>query len=242
MDLPVVKRGISGSTLKLIAVITMFIDHAAAVVLLRMRLPSEPWPADIYGYMRNIGRIAFPIYCFLLVEGFQKTRNVYRYALRLGVFALVSEIPFDLAFNGKILEFGYQNVFFTLFTGLLTIIAFDFVDKRVGNQVLKIVLEAAAVLAGFGIACILRTDYAGGGVLCIMVIYIFRKNRILQAIAGYAAFVFLIGFSEIPALPAFILLLFYGGRRGMRLKYVFYLFYPLHLLLLYGVCYYLKLM
>jgi len=245
------KRGISGSTLKLVAVITMLIDHIGAAVLIRMIYAAGFWEmqgqdsilswlpvnvslAGIYNNMREIGRIAFPIYCFLLVEGFQKTHDVKKYALRLGLFALISEIPFDLAFNSKVLEFGYQNVFFTLFIGLLTMIVFDTIEKKLNNLVVRYLLQAAAIAAGAVIAGLMRTDYAAEGVLCIMIIYLFRKRRLLQVIIGYLAFIFFL--QEITALPAFILIWFYNGKRGWNLKYLFYAFYPLHLLILYGIC------
>ena len=91
--------GISGYWLKLIAVISMLIDHTSAVIL--EQIPGLENPAFL---MRIIGRAAFPIYCFLLVEGFMHTRDREKYALRLGCFAAGSEIPFDLAFNGKVLD------------------------------------------------------------------------------------------------------------------------------------------
>ena len=114
------QQGISGYWLKVIAVVSMLIDHTSAVIL--EQIPGLENPAFL---MRIIGRLAFPIYCFLLVEGFMHTRDREKYALRLGCFAAVSEIPFDLAFNGKVLEVGYQNVFFTLLLGLLTMMAYD---------------------------------------------------------------------------------------------------------------------
>lgn len=232
------KKGVSGSTLKLIAIITMLIDHTAAVVLARILLQGRTSDAYAYLYviyiiMRNIGRIAFPIFCFLLVEGFMHTRDRKKYAMRLGLFALISEIPFDLAFSGKILEFGYQNVFFTLFLGLLTMMAFEWINHREElNRMLKIVCCMAAILGGMGAAHLLQTDYAARGVLCIMALYLFSWNRGYQIVAGALAFFWW----ELPALLAFVPIYFYNGKRGWNLKYIFYLFYPLHLLILYAVC------
>lgn len=128
------KRGISGSTIKIIAVIAMLIDHTAAVVMIREIMARGFQEAALggqslllgwlmengvlfYGYeiMRMIGRLGFPIFCFLLVEGFQRTRDVKKYALRLGLFALISELPFNLAVTGRLWYSGYQNVYFTVY-------------------------------------------------------------------------------------------------------------------------------
>ena len=88
-------------------------------------------------------------------------------------------IPFDLAFSSKILEFNYQNVFFTLFIGLLTMIAYRAVEeKEEWNQALKVILYILIVAAGMALAYFLKTDYAEAGVFCIMVLYIFRKKKI----------------------------------------------------------------
>ena len=100
--------GLSGSTLKLIAIVTMFIDHLG-VVAFETQISNYMVP---YYIMRLIGRLAFPIFCFLLVEGFFHTRDVKKYALRLLVFAFISEIPFDLAFNRQLFYWRHQNVFF----------------------------------------------------------------------------------------------------------------------------------
>lgn len=247
------QRGLSGSTLKLIAIITMLIDHVGAAVVARI-LASGDGSGTLYGVyfaLRNIGRIAFPIFCFLLVEGFEHTRDRKKYALRLLAFALISEIPFDLAFSSKVLEFGYQNVFFTLFLGLLTIMAFHTVEEKMGwhpllrgdgqqpkeywRVLLSWIALTGVVLAGMGCAYLLRTDYAARGVMCILVLYLFRRNRGMQILAGCLAFFWW----ELPALVAFIPIAFYNGKRGWNIKYFFYLFYPVHLLLLYLVCLYL---
>ena len=93
--------------LKMLAVISMSIDHTGAVLM-----PDCIW-------LRIIGRLAFPIYCFLLVQGFRNTSNIKKYIGRLALFAVVSEIPFNLAFYGTIIAEEFRNVFFTLLLGLL---------------------------------------------------------------------------------------------------------------------------
>lgn len=247
-----VKRGISGSTLKLIALVTMLIDHVGAVVVVRMIYDNAAKmgmvgvvPYDnlfvIYNTLRTIGRIAFPIYCFLLVEGFQRTHNHAKYALRLGFFALISEIPFDLALSSKVLEFAYQNVFFTLFIGMITMLAMDAVESKMRNvasekaggfmAVVRYLSELAIFAVGAFVAELLRTDYGAKGVMCIIVLYLFRWNKAMQLVAGACAFLW-----ERIASFSFIPIAFYNGKRGLNLKYVFYLFYPLHLLILYLIC------
>lgn len=253
------KRGISGSTIKIIAMAAMLIDHIGAGILGRILLQSDymalaaagdvngvmEWLSQnavlfySYSIMRAIGRIGFPIFCFLLVEGFQKTHDVKKYALRLGVFALLSEIPFDLAISGKVLEFSYQNVYFTLLFGLLTMVAFDWIGKKEWSanpkldKAAKVIFSAAALAVGAYVAEIFRTDYGAIGVICIMVLYVFRKKKPAQIAAGCVAFLW-----EVTAPLAFIPIGFYNGKRGLKVKYVFYAFYPVHLFLIWLVAWF----
>ncbi len=248
------KRGISGSTLKLIAVISMVIDHIGAGILGRYLYISglggldasdaaqvQQWIAGnaqlftVYNIMRMIGRIAYPIYCFLLVEGFEHTRNRMKYAARLLLFAAVSELPFDLLFKGSILEFSYQNVFFTLFFGVAVMIGIRWVGERFfGKPVIAAVLTWAVIASGMAAAQFANTDYAAIGVLCIVVIYLCRKKKMWQIIAGCVVFAW-----EMTAPLAFVPIAFYNGKRGWKLKYFFYVVYPAHLLILYLICLYL---
>lgn len=229
-------QGLSGSTLKLIAVVSMLIDHVGAGILGRMLIlgVSAGVPMEgsllysVYSGMRLIGRIAFPIYIFLLIEGMQKTGNRRKYAIRLGIFALISEIPFDLAFHGKWLEFSYQNIFFTLFIGLLTIITIDRLGRLFTNTLMRLVLLVSVTALGAWIAESLHTDYGAIGILCIVVIYGFSYHKTLQLIAGSLVFLW-----EVTAPLAFIPIYYYNGKRGLKLKYTFYLFYPFHLLVIY---------
>lgn len=228
-------RGLSGSALKCIAILTMLVDHIGAAVFARLLLAGEgsAFLYSAYTVSRTIGRIAFPIFCFLLVEGFVHTHNRSKYAVRLFVFAALSEIPFDLAFSGSVLEFSHQNVFLTLGIGFLTMWGFWAVEQKGRwNPVLRKGLQAVILCTGMAAAYILRTDYDMLGVLCIMALYVFRGMRGPQILAGCLAF----GFWEPAALVAFLPLAFYNGTRGWNIKYVFYAFYPFHLLVLYVVC------
>ena len=244
------KRGITGSTLKLIALAAMLIDHIGAVILEPVIFEGTMTGGGLINIsglyyidlvMRLIiGRIAFPIYCFLLVEGFQKTSNKYRYAGRLLLFALASEIPFDLAIADTWLSTNYQNVFFTLFLGFAVMIGVEKVRSLNLNRWITGVAAIVILIVGMLAADFLCTDYGGYGVLCIAVLYFFRGNRKMQILAGSVTFIggdFLFhgSLSELLAPLGFIPVAFYNGERGLKLKYIFYLFYPLHLLVLYGI-------
>lgn len=252
------KRGISSAVLKNIAVVTMLIDHIGAVIVTRLLIQNGLYEAmgsqetyaawlgqnggmyGIYMAMRIIGRFAFPIYCFLLVEGFQKTHDVKKYLGRMFLFALLSEVPFDLALSGKVWYMEYQNVFFTLLIGLLVIAGLQLVEQRfagteTGKRLLRVILGAVIILAGCALALLLKTDYNFKGVMAIVVLYLFRKRKKAQIWAGVIVFLLMDGLEMIAAL-SFILIWFYNGTRGKQNKYFFYFFYPVHLLLLWLIC------
>lgn len=239
--------GLSGAVLKIIAVVTMLIDHTGAAVFEGVVLPKM---GAVNGYislyqnaytgtvssevladpnfnwmlftfvMRQIGRIAFPIYCFLLVEGFLHTRDIKKYALRLGIFSLISELPFDLAFYGK-LEFVHQNVYFTLFIGVLVMAA---LKKLEGRKMIQLL----AIFLGMFAAELLSTDYASRGILLIVILYLLRDHKAAKCIAGAVSFSW-----EVTSVISFLLIPLYNGKRGKQMKYFFYAFYPVHLLLLF---------
>ena len=242
------EHGISGYWLKMIAVITMLIDHSAATILERILVQMPSWaPATVDNWeqwyrldllLRGIGRMAFPIYCFLLVEGFHYTHSRRKYAARLFVFALISEVPFDMALNQSVLELSYNNVFFTLFLGLLVIMAADRVmehfssDKmisEIGRMILLVVIGmVGCVLASYVISC----DYGASGVIAIYIMYLLRSKRELGFALAVVSLGVFSGELELLALLMLIPLHFYNGTRGKQHKYFFYAFYPLHLLLL----------
>ncbi len=226
---------LSGSALKIIAMVTMLIDHIGAAVLVRYLLGMQSHIGSIEAYnqlfilyrvLRGIGRISFPIYCFLLVEGFQKTRNLKKYILRLGIFAVIAEVPFDLCFSSRVVCLEHQSVMLTLLVGVITMWGVSLLEARVRDRRLLVPCAAAVIAAGAAGA-----DYGYMGVACIMVLYALRRVKWMQMLGGCLVFLW-----EIWAPIAFIPIACYNGRRGLNLKYLFYLFYPLHLLILYLIC------
>lgn len=224
------KWGISGGTLKIIALVTMIIDHATAVFIAN---------GDWYMIGRGIGRLAFPIYCFLIVEGFFHTRNVKKYMARLFLFALVSEIPFDLAFYDTIFYKGHQNVFFTLFLGIVLMYLIQTV--RNGIDEIQTVKKTAALVASYVLvfagAFFLQADYGMDGVVLILLFYLFHGRMVTIAFLNVLMNVFMgIGgniqtYGGLSAIP----IAFYNGKKGVSLKYFFYVIYPLHLLVFYAI-------
>lgn len=124
--------GLYGSDLKWIAVITMIIDHigAAIVQLLPGIHDATSMTYLTYWILRLVGRLAFPIYCFFIVEGLTYSKNKVKYSLRLLLFCVLSEIPFDLAIHGQLIDWSYQNVFWTLLIGLLAMCGFEYIRKH----------------------------------------------------------------------------------------------------------------
>lgn len=211
---------LDGTVLKLIACLSMIIDHLGAVCF-----------SGMMGF-RIIGRLAFPIYCFLLVEGAVHTRNMKKYILRMGIFALISEVPFDLAFYHRLVYTGHQNVFFTLGLGLLAI---WFLEHPIEQLDIPDVLYKLLVIIAAGlIAEFFNTDYGFTGIAVICIFYYLRGQPQLKypiAVILLAA----MGGVEVYAVLALIPILLYNGQRGRQTKamqYGFYIFYPAHLLLI----------
>ena len=282
---------ISGSVLKMVAITTMLIDHLGAGLLLPLLSlpPTSPLSTndhgisflfhrylltyEFYSLLRIIGRSAFPIFCFLLVEGLLHTSSRGKYLLRLLLFSFLSEIPFNLALFGGLRNANHQNVFFTLTIGLAVIWGMDeilhsdhllrfrekglrfheknrlfhekdrfFLQKKgdLPSELLSILPYASClllVLLGAGLANLLHTDYGAIGVLLIVLFYCFRKHRLLASFLGWSLLSATL-YLESYSFPAFLLCFFYNGKLGFlrgRAKYLFYFFYPLHLLLIYAL-------
>jgi hypothetical protein len=220
--------------LKLLALALMTLDHIGGVM-------GRDNLGTLYQPLRAVGRIAFPIYCFLLVEGFFHTRSLQKYLGRLLLAACLSEVPFCLGLYRRF-PASRSNVMLTLVLGLMTVAVLDrgktIFDSGEGDSLLRQSLfQMAVVSVGMGAAFLLRTDYRGGGVLLIVLFYLFRGQ--LWAQLATMAPVMLVFYrpSELYALLALLPIALYSGEQGPRLKsrgaqWFFYLYYPLHLTVL----------
>lgn len=231
------RRGIDSFWLKIAAIIGMTLDHIGIIFGSSLTLPVK-----IAFYAP--GGLTFPIMAFLLVEGYRHTSNVKRYALRLLLFAGLSQIPFHLAFKTSTL-----NVMFTLLTGLVTIWLHDHMKSRLGFKLCFVVLIYLSVFM----------DWTLVGVPMILCYHVIRdkwRRLIIPIILAYLMFAvppFALLFSgsygafmrQLPSIAFIVfgstatiaLLGMYNGQRGRSMKYFFYLYYPLHLLLLFGIKY-----
>lgn len=221
------KRGLSQETLKVIACITMLVDHIGAILV----------PENLN--LRIVGRIAFPIYCFLLSEGAAYTRDPKKYGLRLLIGAVLSEIPFDLALYGE-LTWEHQSVMITLLLG------FAMIQCR---QKVK-GFWMAPVILGFMLAAeLLGTDYGAAGI-AVIALFVFTREMpgavLIQTLGlvliGLDSVKLPLGGIYIPcqlyAVAAMVPIWLYHGRKathGKAVQWAFYLFYPAHLLILWIV-------
>lgn len=237
--------GITSNILKLIAVILMLSDHIWATAM------------SFGDWMTYIGRMAFPIFAFLIAEGFVHTSNFKKYVIRLLGFAVITEIPFNLFYSSRFFNPYHQNVLFTLLLGLLAIYVIDNLKKNhsaknIGLSVLWLVLISIAATIGF-------VDYGFLGMITVVMFYLLRDFPfawLCQLIAmvlinivffeGLVVPVEIFGHTfEIPtqgyAVFSLIPIWLYGGRKGRShkaLQYGFYAFYPVHMLILYLIKYF----
>ena len=228
------KKIFSQEGLKIIACVTMLLDHIGAVFM-----PSIV-NYNLYYALRIVGRLAFPIYCFLLAEGVAHTKNPVKYGLRLFVGILLAEIPFDLALFGRF-TWDHQSVMVTLFLGFGMALIIQKLDRT----------KLVPVIAFAFLAELFRTDYGawGVGMIALFVLTRERKDRNMIQTLMLAAICYLMNSASVPifgirlpielfAVLALIPIFLYTGKKSTGSKAVqtiFYLFYPVHLLVLYMI-------
>lgn len=238
------KFEITSMTLHILAMIFMLCDH-----LWGMIIPGNDW-------LTCIGRLTFPIFAFLLVEGYFHTNNLKKYVKRLFIFAVISEIPFNLAMVSRISYIFHQNVLWTLLIGI-GLIHLNEKAKESGSKIKSILTAIGTVLIGFILGYATFVDFYAAGIFMILTFYFFRErkwwNYILQFLTllyineemiGGLGYEILIGgktyfiHRQIFAMFALIPIWLYKGKQGYKnkwLQYSYYIFYPLHLFVLWGI-------
>ena len=217
--------GLSGVTIKMIACGSMLLDHLAKIVLIHIPqadIPVGPFPISICGILSAVGRMAFPLFAFLLAEGFRHTGNRTRYMVTVFLFGLLSEIPYDIAFYGTPLTWTGQNVMFTFSLGLAAMHLISICSRQWLRYVVWVPLALLAQVA--------RLDYGFIGVAFAVFCYLERS--------GMLATVFAVSSGTVSpwSILAAPLMVGYNGHRGRLskgMKYIFYVFYPVHLAVLY---------
>ena len=238
------KKDITSCALHVMAMVFMLCDHLWATLF-----PGQEW-------MSCVGRLAFPLFAFMTVEGYVHTANIKRYLQRLFVFALLSEIPFDLMYGSSIFYPFHQNVLWTFFLAVFFLCVIDKANALKYRWMTWCVWGLVA-LVGFLLGTIFMVDYYGVGILTVFVFYFFRKRMWwcflgqllclaflnIHVLGGFYYVITVAGYKiEIVqqglALLALIPIWLYRGRQGYHSKvfqYFCYAFYPMHMLLLYLV-------
>lgn len=235
------KMDLSAAALHILAMAFMLMDHLWATLL-----PAQEW-------LTCVGRIAFPIFAFMAVEGYFHTHNLKKYLLRMLIFAVISEVPFDLMYGGTWFYPVHQNVIWTLLMGLVGIHLMETVRKKKSTFV-YILVSAIVVIVGGLLGTLSMVDYYGIGVLTVFIFYFFRGRKwwclLGQMLALYWVNVELLGGLMYPirlfgmefelcqqglALLALLPIWLYRGRQGYHSKpfqYFCYAFYPVHMLVI----------
>ena len=210
------------TVLKIIAMVSMVFDHLGDNFF-----PDQTW-------MRIIGRIAMPIFTFCVCEGYIHTRDRKKYLTRMLLFALISEIPFDLVTSGKVLEFTHQNIMFTFALAAGTLMCCDLVLNKFGKKTGSI-LTGVIMLVSMMLSVVLRLDYSMTALAVVFVYYLLKDKALeIRNLAAMAVHFLLRNVGVyLYGVLGFIPLFLYNGKRGKGLKWLFYVFYPGHLLLIY---------
>lgn len=216
------KKFLSNFDLKIIAIITMTIDHIGAIMYPNI---------DIF---RIIGRVSFPIFAFLLVEGFKHTSNRLKYFLRLLFFAIVTQPIYDYAFNNQDL-----NILFTFSLSFLFLSSLEFIKKIINkysngieDYLYKTVFYSLIYILFALFSLILNVDYQALGVSLVFIFYL-SSNIYLSFLLYLLAVIFLATNAiQFYSLLSFIFVYLYNGKKGKNIKYFFYLYYPFHILIL----------
>lgn len=216
------KKGISSDLLKITAFVTMIIDHIGLVL-------SGVMPEILYIMCRGVGRLAFPIFAYCIVEGFIHTSNLKRYITRMCIFAFLSELPFNLMHSGRWLYDGKSNVLFTFAVALMVLGVFKWAkEKGVRGRMAAYGTMAVALVGTY----FLQTDYSWIGITFIVVMYCLRDMPEYKYICGSIILWLNGSLYNLVAPLGFVPIYFSRDEKGKLPKWITYGIYPLHMLLL----------
>lgn len=219
----------SGAWLKGIAMLSMLADHVNKALIYPYLTTNHGALAFVSNAFDILGRIAFPLFCFLLVEGFFHTRSRRKYLLSLLLFGIISEVPFDMFTTASFWNGNWNNVMFTLALVLVTLWTVDFLKGKMRKlpKVLWYIVSLLIVAVMGAVSMLLSLDYEHHAVWIGYFFYLFHGKTAIAIPFCYASM-----YSEPWALLGFGLTLTYNGQRGRQNKLLSYGFYPVHLLIL----------
>ena len=216
----------NGAQLKYLAFASMLIDHVNNALVTPM-LNGEGFLLHLSNLFSILGRIAFPLFVFFIVEGFFKTRSRKRYLTTLLIFGVISEVPFDMFTSKTFFDPYWNNMMFTLALCLVTIWLIDSLKEKLANRVIWYVVSIILVILFGLLAMGLSLDYDYHAILVAYLFYIFYDKPLLGAGLGYLSII-----KELYSFLGFAMTLTYNGKRGKQYKWLNYAFYPVHILIL----------
>lgn len=225
----------TGFMLKILAVITMTLDHIKYAV-----------PVTDCFLTQYFGRVAFPLFAFLITEGLYYTKSRKKYIIRMLIFAIISQVPFIL-FRSLVSDMFMLNIMFTFLFAILGIVLLEWVIKQEIISIFKYIMIVCCLFAVLVCGNFIAVDYRWFGIVTIWIFYLLKENKILRTIIYFLIVMlyyfvrsgcslehinfFSVFFTTLPA----IIILFYNGKQGKKFKYFFYWFYPIHMLVIYGL-------
>lgn len=218
---------LSGAQLKYIAFLSMLIDHTNKALI--YPILNEGILQHISNLFDIIGRIAFPLFAFFVVEGFFKTKNRKKYLTNLFVFAVISEVPFDMFLTSTFFNTRANNVLFTLALSLITIWIIDILKDKLENKppILWYLVSVVVIIISCFISMQFGLDYEHHSIIIVYLFYIFYNKPVVGCALAYLSII-----TEVWSILGFGLVLTYNGERGKQNKIINYWFYPVHLLIL----------
>lgn len=218
----------NGAQLKYMAFLSMLLDHVNNSMITPY-LDGKGLLLHVSNLLSILGRVAFPLFMFFLVEGFFKTRSRKKYLINLLIFGILSEVPFDLFTSRELFNKNWNNIMFTLALSLITIWIVDEMKGRLAKKSKTLWYGASVLVVAVmcAVAMFFSLDYDYHAIIVAYLFYLFYEKPLYGAALGYLSII-----KELYSLLGFAATLTYNGERGKQYKWLNYAFYPVHLLIL----------